>query len=146
MATPLTPRPMAPSTLKRLCCLRACWVCGATSEALRQRSKGYKLLLALPAAGQLVLAQGAAALARLATHALDGLCNNCWVNGFLHALQARAPRQDGGAGAGSQAPEALRGAGPAPPGVGPSRAPVPPAPWGVMPPGTCLLPPPRRAW
>jgi hypothetical protein len=66
---------------------RACWACGVTASALRKRSKGH----GLPAAGLLVLAQAAPALARLgagpdgapcgrpATHVLDGLCKNCWV-------------------------------------------------------------------
>ncbi len=79
--------PPAPGTLER-----ACWACGVTASALRKRSKGRRLLLALPAAGGLlVLAQAAPALARLgagpggapcgrpATHVLDGLCGNCWA-------------------------------------------------------------------
>jgi hypothetical protein len=35
---------------------RACWACGVTAGSLRKRSKGQRLLVALPAAGLLVLA------------------------------------------------------------------------------------------
>jgi hypothetical protein len=78
---------MAPGTLDR-----ACWACGVTAAALRKRSKGQGLLLALPEAGLLLLAQAAPALARLsagpdgapcgrpATHVLDGLCAKCWTD------------------------------------------------------------------
>ncbi len=77
---------------------------------MRKRSDGHGLLLALPAAGQLVLAQGALALARLgagpdgapcgrpATHVLDGLCKNCWTKNDQELRPGRAGR--GGAGPG----------------------------------------------
>ncbi len=83
---------------------RACWACGVTASALRKRSKGQRLLLALPADGLLVLAQAAAALGRLgagpdgapcgrpATHVLDGLCANCWVKNDQE-LKRRAQAQ-----------------------------------------------------
>ncbi len=90
---------MAPGTLER-----ACWACGVTAAALRKRSKGQGLLLALPEAGLLLLAQAAQALARLgtgpdgapcgrpATHVLDGLCAKCWTENDKE-LKRRAQAQ-----------------------------------------------------
>jgi hypothetical protein len=72
---------------------RACWACGVTADALRRRSKGHRPLVALPAAGLLVLTQAAPALARLgaATHVLDG-GPNCWAK-IDQELKRRAQAQ-----------------------------------------------------